>query len=58
MLEAKEDLLGLAGNTNKEEKAWNELQALLTSRISDVSKAAISNKTFDQITDEVIKGLS
>jgi len=44
--------------TNKEQLAWNKLQALLASRISDAETGAVSNKTFDQITDEVIRGLS
>jgi len=44
--------------TNKEQLAWNKLQALLVSRISDAETGAVSNKTFDQITDEVIRGLS
>lgn len=47
-----------AEKTNKEQKAWNELQALLSSRITDAENGAVSNKTFDQITDEVIRGLS
>ena len=44
--------------TNKEQLALNKLQALLASRISDAETGAVSNKTFDQITDEVIRGLS
>jgi serine/threonine-protein kinase RIO1 len=47
-----------AEKTNKEQEAWNELQALLASRISDAENGAVSNKTFDQITDEVIRELS
>ncbi len=47
-----------AEKTNKEQEAWNELQALLASRISDAENGAVSNKTFDQITDEVIRGLN
>jgi uncharacterized protein (DUF1778 family) len=44
-----------AEKTNKEQEAWNELQALLASRISDAENGAVSNKTFDQITDEVTR---
>ncbi len=43
---------------NKEQKAWEELQNLLSSRITNAEKGAISNKTFDQITEEVIKARS
>jgi len=41
--------------TKNKQDAWNELQALLTSRIINAEKGAISTKTFDQITDEMIK---
>ena len=44
-----------AEKTNKEQEAWNDLQALLASRISDAEKGVISKKTFDQITEETIK---
>ncbi len=45
-----------AEKTDKEQKAWDKLQALLASRIRDAETGAVANKTFDQITDEVIKG--
>ena len=44
-----------AEKTAKKQEAWNELQALLASRISDAENGAVSTKTFDQITDEMIK---
>ena len=47
-----------AEKTNEEQEAWNELQALLASRISDAENGAVSSKTFDQITDEAIRELS
>ena len=40
---------------DKEQKAWEELQSLLSSRIANAEKGAISNKTFNQITEETIK---
>ena len=41
--------------TQDEQKAWNELQAMLNTRISNAKQGAISKKTFNQITDETIK---
>jgi len=47
----------LVFDLSEEQEAWSKLQALLSSRISEAESGAISNKTFDQITDEVIIGL-
>lgn len=43
-----------AGNTD-EQKAWQELQALLTARITAAESGAVSGKTFAQITEETIQ---
>ena len=40
--------------TDEEKTAWGELQTILTSRITKAESGAISNKNFDQITNEVI----
>jgi len=41
--------------TGEEKAAWDELQAMLSSRIAKVEKGGVSHKSFDQITDEVIQ---
>lgn len=40
---------------NDEKKAWQELQTLLTARISAAESGAVSSKTFAQITEETIQ---
>lgn len=39
----------------EEEQAWRQLQEVLSNRISQAEKGGIANKSFSQITDEVIK---
>jgi Antitoxin ParD len=40
---------------NEEQKAWQELQTLLTARIAAAESGAVSSKTFAQITEETIQ---
>ncbi len=40
---------------NDDKKAWQELQNLLTARISAAESGAVSNKTLAQITEETIQ---
>jgi len=41
--------------SDEEKDAWNELQTMLNARIAKAEGGAISQKSFDQITDEVIQ---
>jgi hypothetical protein len=46
--------VALVKKSDKKQEAWDKLQILLSSRINDAENGAISNKTFNQITDEEI----
>lgn len=39
----------------EEQKAWKELQSILSTRIKSAEQGKVSRKTFDQITDDVIQ---
>ncbi len=38
-----------------EQKAWEELEILLASRVEKAEQAGNSTKTFEQLTEEIIK---
>ena len=44
----------LSSTDRKEHATWEELESLLLSRIEDI-ETAVSTKTIQQITDEVLK---
>ncbi len=50
-----EKLFPAQTGTNDEKKAWQELQNLLTARISAAESGAVSSKTLAQITEETIQ---
>jgi len=50
-----EKLFPAQTGTNDEKKVWQELQNLLTARISAAESGAVSSKTLAQITEETIQ---
>jgi hypothetical protein len=50
-----EKLFPAQSASNEEQKAWQELQTLLTARISAAKSGAVSSKNFAQITEETIQ---
>ena len=38
-----------------EQKAWEELESLLASRVEEAERVGASTKTFEQLTEEIIK---
>lgn len=51
----KEFILERVFSDNDENTAWQELEVLLASRIKDAQTQGISTKSFEQITQDVIK---
>ena len=51
----KEFILERVFSDNDENKDWEELEALLASRIKDAETTGVSTKSFEHITADVIK---
>ena len=43
--------------TDDEQKAWEELKAVITERVDAASNGAVSSKTFDEVADETLRSL-
>ena len=39
----------------EEQSTWDELQSIISARIKNAEQGEVSNKTFDQITNDVIQ---